>query len=93
MAKAVGVDVSEALAAAGFNLDPEQLAMVLADIKGHNRDVLPMPDFDLVAELERVRRLPIPAQARLDLIRAIVDLHEQARDEAAGDVGVRTRPR
>lgn len=39
------------------------------------------PDFDLSAEIDRIKRLDISARTKLELARQITDLYEQAQAE------------
>lgn len=85
MALAVQVDVADALAAAGIDINPGVVGALERDVRstlGHrpaSRE--PIPDLDLDAEIERIARLDIPARTKILLLRTVVDLHEQAQAE------------
>lgn len=77
MALAVDVDPAKALAAAGLPVRPEHIAELVADVRRSAAARDPEGDDEMAAEIERISSLPISADARRRMIKALVDVYEQ----------------
>lgn len=77
MALAVDVDPAKALAAAGLPVRPEHIAELVADVRRSAAAREPEGDDQMAAEIERISSLPISADARRRMIKALVDVYEQ----------------
>lgn len=77
MALAVDVDPAKALAAAGLPVRPEHIAELVADVRRSAAAREPEGDDEMAAEIERISALPISADARRRMIKALVDVYEQ----------------
>jgi hypothetical protein len=82
MALAVGVDPAEALQTAGVEVEPEHLAVLLEDIHRSAAAREPVSDDAMAVEIERISALPISADARRRMIKALVDVYTEAVNEA-----------
>lgn len=87
MAIAVDVDGREALARAGFTQTADEVAALVADLKAEPQGTggIHGKEFDLLSEVRRIRGLELPAESRLELIRAIIELYEQAQIDAGAE--------
>lgn len=86
LARAVGVDLAAALTAAGYDAAPDLVDHLVAELEQEPPDVgRPGLQGDLVAEIERIRRLPIDPADKIRIVNALIELYQEAAKQGAGD--------
>jgi hypothetical protein len=84
MAVAVGADPAEVLHMGRVDVSRESLAAILSDLRQGSGSAGPAEVASLVAEVERIRGLPLPVEARLAMLQAFISLHAEAAGVAQG---------